>query len=99
MVETFIDENYFTIPIWYCIMVNKHEVKALYTYIMSLLEMCVIIPSSVAEVQRGFSVMKLLFTCLKARMLPSTLEILIRICLCGDSLTNDDFEEVVDIYR
>ena len=29
-------------------------------------------------------------------MLPSTLDILMKICLCGDSLT---FEKVVDIYR
>ena len=35
MVETFIDKNYFTIPIWYCIMVNKHEAKALYPNMMS----------------------------------------------------------------
>ena len=77
-------------------MVNKHETKALYPNMMSLLELCVIIPSSTAEVERGFSVMKLLCTCLRASMLSSTLDILMRICLCGDSLT---FEKVVDIYR
>ena len=27
MVETFIDKISFTIPIWYCTMVNKHEAK------------------------------------------------------------------------
>ena len=96
MFETFIDKISFTIPIWYCIMVNKHEAKALYPNMMSLLELCVIIPSSTAEVERGFSVMKLLCTCLRASMLSSTLDILMRICLCGDSLT---FEKVVDIYR
>ena len=32
-------------------------------------------------------------------MLPSTLNILMQICLCGDSLTNDTFEKVVDTYR
>ena len=96
MVETFIDKISFTIPIWYCIMVNKHEAKALYPNMMSLLELCVIIPSSTAEVERGFSVMKLFCTRLRASMLPSTLDILMQICLCGDSLT---FEKVVDIYR
>ena len=45
MVETFIDKISFTIPIWYCIMVNKHEAKVLYPNMMSLLELCVIIPS------------------------------------------------------
>ena len=45
MFETFIDKISFTIPIWYCIMVNKHEAKALYPNMMSLLELCVIIPS------------------------------------------------------
>ena len=91
-----IDENYFTNPVWYCIMVNKHETKALYPNMMSLLELCVIIPSSTAEVEHGFTVMKLLCTRLRASMLPSTLDILMQICLCGDSLT---FEKVVDIYR
>ena len=87
MVETFIDKISFTISIWYCIMVNKHEAKVLYPNMMSLLELCVIIPSSTAEVERGFSVMKLLCTRSKASMLPSTLDILMRICLCRDSLT------------
>ena len=96
MFETFIDKISFTIPIWYCIMVNKHEAKALYPNMMSLLELCVIIPSSTAEVERGFSAMKLFCTRLRASMLPSTLDILMQICLCGDSLT---FEKVVDIYR
>ena len=96
MFETFIDKISFTIPIWYCIMVNKHEAKALYPNMMSLLELCVIIPSSTAEVERGFSVIKLLCTCSRASMLPSTLDILMRICLCRDSLT---FEKGVDIYR
>ena len=40
--------------------------------------------------------MKLLCTRLRASMLPSTLDILMQICLWGDSLT---FEKVVDIYR
>ena len=91
MVETFIDKISFTIPIWCCIMVNKHEAKALYPNMMRLLELCVIIPSSMAEVERGFSAMKLLCTRLRASMLPSTLDILMEICLCGDSLT---FEKV-----
>ena len=30
MVETFINENFFEIPIWYRTMVNKHEAKALF---------------------------------------------------------------------
>ena len=76
MVESFIDKNYFTIPIWYCTMVNKHEAKVLYSSMMSLLELCVIIPSSTAGVEHGFSVMKLLCTHLRASMLPSTLDIL-----------------------
>ena len=79
MVETFIDKISFTIPIWYCIMVNKHEsTKALYPNMMSLLELCVIIPSSTAEVERGFSAMKLFCTRLRASMLPSTLDILMQ---------------------
>ena len=76
MFETFIDKISFTIPIWYCIMANKHEAKALYPNMMSLLELCVIIPSSTAEVEHGFTVMKLLCTRLTASMLPSTLDIL-----------------------
>ena len=76
MVEIFIDKNYFTILIWYCNMFKKHETKVLYPNMMSLLELCVIIPSSMAEVECGFSVMKLLCTRLRASMLPSTLDIL-----------------------
>ena len=77
MVETLTDKNSFTNPIWYCIMVNKHEAKVFYpNIIMSLLELCVIIPSSTAEVERGFTVMKLLCTRLRASMLPITLDIL-----------------------
>ena len=98
MVETFIDENSFTIPICYHVMVNKHEAKALYPNMMSLLELCVIIPLTV-EIGCGFSVMKLHCTHLRASMLPSTLNILMWICLCGDSLTDDAFENVVDMYR
>ena len=98
-VETFTDENFFTIPIWYRIMVNKHEPKPLYPNMTNLLELCVIIPILTAEVERGFSVMKLLCTRLRVTILPSTLDILMRICLCGDSLTDDAFEKVVDIYR
>ena len=80
-------------------MVNKHEAKTLYPNMMSLLELRVIIPSSVAEVECGFLVMKLLCAHLRASMLPSTLNILMQICLCGDSLTNDAFEKVVHIYQ
>ena len=32
-------------------------------------------------------------------MLPSTLNILIQICLHGDSLADDAFEKVVNIYQ
>ena len=78
MVESFIDENSFTNPIRYCVMVNKHEAKALYPNIMSLLELCIIIPSSTAEVERGFSLLKLLCIRLRASILPITLAILMR---------------------
>ena len=73
MIETRIDKNSFTNPIWYCIMVNKHEAKVFHPNIMSLLELCVIIPSSTAEVERRFTMMKLLCTGLRESMLPSTL--------------------------
>ena len=56
MVEPFIDENSFTIPI--CIMVNEDQAKALYPNMMSLLELCIIIPSSTVEVECGFSAME-----------------------------------------
>ena len=48
------------------------------------------------EVGHGFSVIKLLCTCLRASMLPSALNILKPICLCGDSLNDDAFEKVAD---
>ena len=75
-------------------MVNKHEAKALYPSMMSLLELGIIISSSTTEVECGFSVMKLLRIPLTASMVPSTLNILMQICLCADSLTNDTFEKL-----
>ena len=75
-------------------MVNKHEAKALYPSMMSLLELVIIISSSTTEVKCGFSVMKLLCIPLTASMVPSTLNILMQICLCADSLTNDTFEKL-----
>lgn len=70
-----------------------------YPNAVSLLKLCVIISSSMVEVERGFTAMKLLCTCLRARMLPSKRNILIQICMCGDSLRDDVLEKVVDIYR
>ena len=40
---TFTDVNSFTTPIWCHIMVNKHEVKALYPNMMGHLELCITI--------------------------------------------------------
>ena len=68
----------FTISSWYRIMVNKHGAKALYPNMTSLLELCIIIPSSSAEVERGFSLLKLLCIRLRASILPITLDILMR---------------------
>ena len=39
-------------------MANKHEAKVLHPNMMSHLELCVIIPSSMADDERGFSVVK-----------------------------------------
>ena len=64
-----------------------------------ILELWVITPSSKAGVEREFSVMKLLCIRLRASMQLSTLDILMRIYLCGDSLNDDAFEKIVDIYR
>ena len=99
MVETFIDENSFISTIWYHSMVNKRETKAVYPDMMSLLKLCVIISSSMADVECEFSAMKLLCTCLRATMLLIKLEILMQIRMCGDSLIDDAFDKVVDIYR
>ena len=99
IVETFIDENYFTILIWYHIILNKYESKAFYPKMMSLLELCVIILSSKAEVESVFSVIKLFCAYLRARMLLSILSILMQNCLCRNSLANDAFETIVGIYQ
>ena len=55
MAEIFIDENSFTIPVCFRIMVNEHEAKDLYSNMMSHLELYVVIPSSTAH-EHGFSV-------------------------------------------
>ena len=98
MVETFIDENSFVSTIWYHIMVNKHKTKALYPDMMRLLKLGVIISSSMAEVECELSAMKLLCTCLRATMLLIKLDILMQIRMCEDSLIDDAFDKVVDIY-
>ena len=73
--------------------------KPFYPNMMNLLVLSIMTSPSVEEVERGFSLIKLLCTRLRARMLPSKLDILMQICLCGDSLTDGAFEKVVDIYR
>ena len=55
MADMIIDENSFTVPICFRIMVNEHEAKALYLNMISHSELCVFIPSSVADDERGFS--------------------------------------------
>ena len=51
IVETFIDENLFTIPIWFHFMFNEHEAKALHPNGMSLFEVIFIILSSTSEIE------------------------------------------------
>ena len=65
---------------------------------MILLELILIMLSSTAEVERGFSVMKLLCTRLRASMKQTNLDCLMCICLHNE-LEDVDFEEIVDIYR
>ena len=65
----------------------------------ALFELCINIPSSMAEAEHGFSAMKLLAIYLRKRMLPSTLDISMLICLCGDSFTDNDLtKELIPCY-
>ena len=62
MADMIIDENSFTVPICFRIMVNEHEAKALYLNMISHSELCVFIPSSMADDERGFSDFQIFYT-------------------------------------
>ena len=97
--KNFIAINKFTIADWFKTLSDaKYNGKTLYPNMMILLELILIMPSSTAEVERSFSVMKLLCTRLRASIKQTTLDCLMRICLHNE-LEDADFEEIVNIYR
>ena len=51
------------------------------------------------EVERWFTAIKLLCTCLRVILIPSKLNIFMQICICEDSLRGDFLKKVADIYR
>ena len=97
--KNFIFVNEFTIAGWFKTLSDgEYNGKTLYPNMMILLELILIMPSSTAEVEQGFSVMKLLCTRVRASMKQTTLDCLVCICLHKE-LEDADFEEIVNIYR
>ena len=97
--KNFIAVNEFTIADWFKTLSDGEcNGKTLYPNMMILLELTLIMPLSTAEVERGFSVLKLLCTRLRASMKQTTSDCLMRICLHNE-LEDADSEEIVNIYR
>ena len=63
-----------------------------------LLNIMMAFPVSTATVERTFSQMKLIKTCLCNRLSDSNLEHL-KIAIEGPSISNVDFNEIIDIFK
>lgn len=98
-ITTFIDKNRLTSAQLFKSIKQLGTCEELFPNLMILLNLASIIPSSTAEVERGFSLMNLLCTPLRASMLPNTLDKLLRICLNGQNLTDQDVEVIIDRFR
>ena len=80
--------------IYYCIMVNMDEAKAFYPNMMSPFR---IVHCHSIFNGRGWAWILSIY--LRKRMLPNTLDILMWICLCGDSFTDNDLtKELIPCY-
>lgn len=68
--------------------------------ILLLLELMLIMPTSTASVERGFSFMNRLCTPLRNRLNQVTLDSIMRICMEGpQELKNNVLEQMVDLFR
>ena len=64
-----------------------------------LLNIMMALPVSTATIESTFSQMKLIKTCLRNRLSDSNLEHLMKIATEGPSISNVDFNEILNIFK
>ena len=74
---------------------NK-TLRLLYPQLCKLAQICLILPLSTADCERGFSVMKRVKTPLHNRLNTRTLDALMMICIEGPDFSSFDFQKAVD---
>ena len=74
---------------------NK-TLRLLYPQLCKLAQICLILPLSTVDCERGFSVMKRVKTPLHNRLNTRTLDVLMMICIEGPDFSSFDFKKAVD---
>ena len=74
---------------------NK-TLRLLYPQLCKLAQICLILPLSIADCERGFSVMKRVKTPLHNRLNTRTLDVLMMIRIEGPDFSSFDFQKAVD---
>ena len=78
----------------------KKDVHAIFPHTMLLFKLPLLIPPSTSGVERGFSVMNLLVSPLRATLNERNLDRLMRICLNGpDKFSDNELEHLVDKFK
>lgn len=81
-------------------LLSNASIRASFPNLAKLAAILIVLPVTTATVERTFSSMKLIKTCLRSRMGENTLEHTMRICIEGpDRLSNETLEAVIDHYK
>ena len=79
-------------------LMKKPAASSIYPNIMFLIEVCLTLPVSTATVERSFSDMKQVKTRLRSRLLPESLDHLMRVAIEGPNIKDVNFDKVADIW-
>ena len=80
-------------------MMKSKTYEGVFPETWKLLNIMMALPVSTATVERTFSQMKLIKTRLRNRLSDSNLEHLMKIAIEGASISNVDFNEILDIFK
>ena len=80
-------------------MQKSHTYEGIFPETWKVLNILLALPVSTASVERYFSQMKLIKTCLHSRLSDMNLEHLMKIAIEGPPLTDGDFSEIFDILN
>ena len=80
-------------------MMKSKTYEGVFPETWKLLNIMMALPVSTATVERTFSQMKLIKTRLRNRLSDSNLEHLMKIVIEGPSISNVDFNEILDIFK